>query len=111
MGGKEFLHPDWMPLISSHAAWLSFESRPANLLQLQPHLDPQVSQHALFANRIAQRLPQPVGGDQDELSVLRGPVGLDPDQQLLVSIDQPTLAVVLFLVMGVIRFLLPHPSR
>ena len=65
-------------------------------------------QHALFANRIAQRLPQPVGGYQDELSVLRGPVGLDPDQQLLVSIDQPALAIVLFLVMGVIRFLLPH---
>ena len=65
-------------------------------------------QHSLFTDGIAQRLPQPEGRHQDELSVLRGLVGFDPDHQLLGSIDQPALAIVLFLVMGVIRFLLPH---
>jgi len=67
-----------------------------------------VPQHSLFADRVTQERLQSKGGHQDELSVLRGLVGLDPDYQLLASIDEPTNAIVLFLVMGAIRFLLPH---
>lgn len=63
-------------------------------------------QHWLYVDRDVERLLQSIGGLQDELIVLRGLIGLHSDHQPLVSADEPSIAIVPFLVIGEIRFLL-----
>ena len=59
-------------------------------------------------DRDVARLLQLIGGLQYELIVLRKLIGFHSDHQPLVSADDPSFAIVPFLVMGVFRFLLLH---
>jgi len=104
------IHPACVSLIRScrRGSQSAIQALPPDGLQLQPHLDPQVPQHPLFADRLAEGCLQSECGHQDELSMLGRPVGLDSNHELLGSVEEPALTLGLFLVLDVVRLLLPH---